>query len=139
VASRRREDQIQPIDKYGTHLFYGAGTVLVEPPQRHYGTTPQAPYRSSAASVQTVAASGATNGSGNSAAASLHSTGWGQQDRIVFSQESREQDSRDFRSGAAPGRLVATAGRGENAQGPVYSDAMRSALDALLNGPSGVC
>lgn len=134
MAQRQREDKVQPIDKYGASVFYGAGPQ--QPQQRQMGSYTATYSNGQARPVMPLAPSGAAPAqiqpissypSGN-----VRNENWSQ-DQIIFSSETQ-----DLRNASAWSRPVATpaapvSGRGD-ANGPQYSEEFRRTLDALLNG-----
>lgn len=135
MASRQQEEQVQSIEKYGVHLFYGGSAELST--QRYSGnfgaTYSDGQFRPVVTAFHGAAPSAAkpptaarAPGVGNP-----RNENW-QQDQVVFSQESRDLRSAASWSAGSPARLVATPSG--DSRGPAYCGELRRSLDALLNG-----
>lgn len=135
MAQRQREDKVQPIDKYGASVFYGAGPQ--QAPQSQFGSY-GATYSNGQARPVVSPPSGAPAGvrpiSPNLVeAGGLRNENW-RQDQIILSSETQE-----FHNGSSssrpnqPSASLFNGGRGD-ASGPEYSIEFRRTLDALLNG-----
>jgi hypothetical protein len=133
VAKRQRENQVQPIDKYGAGLFYGSGSPQQAPlAANSYGATysngqarpvigPITARRPAQSAPDRVSAIQARNENGH-------------HDRIVLSAESRDlRNGASWSAGSLTPRASCQREQGGD-QGPAYSDELRKALDALLNG-----
>ena len=135
MAQKQREDKVQPIDKYGASVFYGAGPQQQQPNNfGSFGATysngqarpvvPVTPTSAPVARVQPV--------SGNSNAGNVRNENWSQ-DQIIFSSETNDTRNSSSWSSSAASLSAPSSGRGDT-NGPEYSVEFRRTLDALLNG-----
>ena len=135
MAQKQREDKVQPIDKYGAGMFYGAGPLQQQPNNfNSFGATysngqarPVIPVASTSAPAARIQPVNANTNSGNA-----RNENW-QQDQIIFSSET--SDLRNGSSWSTPtASPVGNSSGNGSGNGPEYSVQFRHTLDALLNG-----